>query len=368
MQFTILRSYLLKGLNIVSKGLSNKEVRLINKYISFSLNKKGLTLLASNSQLGIQYHIPLTEGDLTIITIFKEGSFLLEGQLILDVIRKLDNDTVEFDQNDNSVKVQDATANFDLNILSDEYPNIDFNEKGTQFSIDGPILSDLVNKTSFAVSTNEIKPILTGINFDAKNGSLAVSATDQRRISRIVTKIEQTLLFNITIPARQLIDVSRILESDKNIGISVTQKKIIFNVPNLQMFVLLLSGPFPEITRVIPKESKYKLSINSSNLIKTIDRVSVFTTENPGVKLTISKDQFFINAKDNEKGNSISYLHDYQFEGDLLIINMQTKSFVEALRTANEEDVEIDFTSDVGIVNIRNPKNPDIIQLIMPIR
>jgi len=220
MRFIISKSKLTSALNIVSKAVTNKTPIAVLTGIKFDLTEKGLTLVGSDTDLSISTFISAEENNDKIITIFETGSCVLNSKYITEIIRKLDGDRVEIELADgNLVKIVDQKSNFSLNSINvSEYPYIDFNFDNNIIKLKGDVLKQIISQTKFATSQKETRPILTGVNFKVDGNILEAVATDTYRLAKKKIIISDTAYFNVTIPAKNLDEVSNFITlADLNI-------------------------------------------------------------------------------------------------------------------------------------------------------
>ena len=128
---------------------------------------------------------------------------------ILEIVRKIDADEIEFEMLDGSLtKISAIPLEFRINgMRASEYPAIDFSKPNECFNVSEDILKKIILQTSFATSDKETRPVLTGVNFQCKEHQLHCVATDSYRLAKKTVEIEESLNFNITIPAKSLQEV-----------------------------------------------------------------------------------------------------------------------------------------------------------------
>ena len=166
MKLTIKKDILLEGLNKVSKAISTKNLIPVLSGIKFELKKNKLTLTASDNDITIQTVITSSKED--DFNIEKEGSIIVQGKYMLDIVRKLPDKYINIEVIDElKVLIYTENSEFNLNgINDDEYPNINLEEAKKKIIINNKVFKDIVNQTAFASSNEETKPVLTGINFN----------------------------------------------------------------------------------------------------------------------------------------------------------------------------------------------------------
>ena len=185
MKFTIKKDLLLDALIKVSKAISTKNLIPVLGGIKFDLKKKKLVLTASDNDITIQTVIESNSDD--EFKIDSEGSIIISGKYILDIVRKLPDEYINIEVID-ELKILIYTENreFNLNGISEsEYPNIGLEESKKKIDLKAGTLKAIVNQTAFATSNEESKPILTGINFNIVGDMLECNATDSYRLARM---------------------------------------------------------------------------------------------------------------------------------------------------------------------------------------
>ena len=237
MKFTIKKDLLLDSLIKVSKAISTKNLIPVLGGIKFELKKKKLTLTASDNDITIQTVIESkSDKDFKIDS---EGSIIIQGKYIFDIVRKLPDEYINIEVLD-ELKILISTENseFNLNGISDsEYPNINLEESKKKVELSAATLKSIVYQTAFASSNEESKPVLTGINFNIVGNVLECNSTDSYRLARKVVKLGKSSdeNYNIVIPSRNLIEFTKILNSDDdNVELHIFNNKILFKTGNLK--------------------------------------------------------------------------------------------------------------------------------------
>ena len=185
MKFSIKKEVLLEALNKVSKAISTKNVIPVLAGIKFHLNKKKLTLTASDNDITIETSIPCDNEN---IILKEEGSIIIQGKYILDIVRKLPDEFINIEVVDDlKILIYTENSEFNLNGISEkEYPSIELIESKNHIELSKTTLKEIVNQTAFATSLDENKAILNGINFNIIGNILECNATDSYRLARKV--------------------------------------------------------------------------------------------------------------------------------------------------------------------------------------
>jgi DNA polymerase-3 subunit beta len=252
MNFKIKRDLLLSNLNYVSKAVSTKNVIPVLAGIKFLLTEDGLSLEASDESIIIKCTIKKND----IAEIKEVGSIVVPGKYILDIIRKLPNETVNIETDGLKILITTPSSEYTLNgIDASEFPDYPLELNKKPIIMNQKVLLNIINQTSFACSTQESRPILTGINFKIKENTLEAVATDSYRLSKKVINIEKSNddPLDIVIPKTSLMELLKILNEKDIIELHIFSNKIVFKFDNILFQSRLLNGTFPNISTLIPE-------------------------------------------------------------------------------------------------------------------
>lgn len=376
MKFIIQRDKLMASIQDVMKAISARAAIPILTGMKIEASRQGITLTGSDSDISIESYIPIEEDGVIFVEGIEEGSIILQARYFPDIIRKLPEKTVEIQTDSNfNVKISSGNAEFNLNGQdAEEYPQLPKLQVDNSFEIATDLLKGLIHQTTFAISTMETRPILTGVNIKLEQSNLSFTATDSHRLASKEIPLEnaQIELSNIVIPGKSLNELYKILDdSSETVEISATNNLILFRTKHLYFLSRLLDGNYPETSRLIPEEGQTTLHAKTRDLINTIDRASLLAKEerNNVVKL-ITKDNKNVEITSNspEVGQVTEELIIQEIEGEELTISFSAKYMLDALRAIESDEVVIDFTGAMRPFVIR-PKNKEpIVQLITPVR
>lgn len=365
MNFKIKRVELLNALSKVSRAVSLKSPLPVLTGIKFELNNDCLILTGSDSDITIQTTI---KDNLEII---ENGSVVLSSKYILEIIKKIDSEYVHIYIVDGTLtRIEGANSKFDLNGTSFlDYPRIDLNKSGLHFQMKSTDLKQAIEQTSFATSEKETRPVLTGVNFKAKNHILECIATDSYRLAKRILNIDSDVSFNIIIPKKSLIEISKIIEKDEIIDLFVSDRKVLFIFDSVLIQTRLIDGTFPDTSRLIPESYDYSMSVDSVSLLNSIDRASLLSNEQTNIiKLSMDEDSVIISSYSQEIGSVEENLSKAFFKGQPLNISFSAKYLNDAIKSINGEKVRILFTGEMKPFIIKDFENEDIIQLVLPVR
>lgn len=370
MKFTIKKEILLEGLNDVSKALSNKNIIPILSGIKFELINEGLDLIASDNNITIKKHINKKD----IKNIEQVGTMVINGKYMLEIVRKISEQIINLEILDGTkIKIYTDNSIFFLNGYNpNEYPEILFEESKSPIKIDKTVFKSIINQTAYSASTEETRPLLTGINFKIEEEVLECTATDSYRLSKRKINIKYgDEKINITIPSRNLIELIKIINDKEGyLEIHIFNNKILFKFDKILFQSRLLNGSYPDITKLIPEKYSIKLKTTNSEIYNVIDRASLLTLEKEKhpISLETTGDLIIIRSNSPEIGKVEERLR-VKKEGDKeLTISFSAKYILEALKAIQSEEIEIYFISETDPIILKTPEIEGLIQLLSPIR
>ncbi len=373
MKFSIKKQLLLEALIKVSKAISTKNLIPVLAGIKFELKKKKLTLTASDNDITIQSIIESTNDE--DFKIEKEGSIIIQGRYILDIVRKLPAEYINIEVIDDlKILIYTENSEFNLNGISDsEYPNINLEESKKKVELSSATLKSIVYQTAFASSNEESKPVLTGINFNIVGNVLECNSTDSYRLARKVIKLPKSSeeKYNIVIPSRNLIEFTKILNSDDdNVELHIFNNKILFKTGNLKFESRLINGTYPNTSNLLPNDSLLVVSTNLSDLYNVIDRVSILTSDKEKniVTLEIEGNTLTLKSSSMEIGHVEEKMMISKNNEENIKISFSSKYMMDALKSFQTENIDLHFVGEIKPILIKSEDDETLTQLVLPIR
>jgi len=369
MKLIIKKSILLENLVNTSKAISSKNLIPILTGIKFELTEEGLYLSASDSDISIRTFIPKEE----ITEIVSTGSVVISGKYIVEIIKKLPDKDIVIEVMDGfNTIIQTDGSEFNLNgIDPNEFPNLDLEETKNPIVLNPVTFKTLINQTFFATSLSETRPLLTGINFKLNGHMLEVIATDSYRLARkeIDLKDSYENEFNLVIPGKNLVELSRILEDDKeNVYLHIFNNKVLFKYKNLVFLSRLISGTYPVSSNIIPNEFRIDIECNYSDLYDMIDRASLLTSDKDKntIKLELKNRELIISSNSPEIGKveeKVSIDNDSSIS-----ISFSSKYMLEAIKSFNSEKIHLLMNNDNSPIIVNSDEEVSLVQLVLPIK
>ncbi len=373
MKFTIKKELLFDALLKVSKALSTKNLIPVLGGIKFELKKKKLILTASDNDITIQTVIESISED--EFKIESEGSIIIQGKYILDIVRKLPDKYINIEVIDElKILIYTENSEFNLNGISEsEYPNVGLEESKKKIDISAGVLKNIVSQTAFATSNEESKPVLTGINFNIVGDILECNSTDSYRLARKVVKLDKVSdeAYNIVIPSHNLLEFVKIVGEDEDIvELHIFNNKILFKKDNLKFESRLINGTYPNTSNLLPEDSLLIVSTNLNDFYNVIDRVSILTSDKEKNIVTLETNGNILVLKSSsvEIGRVEEKMNIIKNNEEDIKISFSAKYMMEALKSFSTENVNLHFVGDVKPILIKSSEDESLTQLVLPIR
>lgn len=377
MKLTVLKQYLNEAIGHVSKAISSKSTIPILSGIKIDVDSSGMTLTASDTEISIQSFIPADDNEIQVIDLKQSGSVVLPSKFFVEIIRKLPAQQVEIEVNDHyQTLIRSGSSEIQfVGLDPEEYPIMPGIEENKRIQLPSDLLKTMIKQTSFAVSTNEATPVLTGILWTIEDGKLKFTACDRHRLASRETNIdtqEGMTLNNVTISGKTLNELAKLLP-DQNTLIDVvfSENQVLFKMNSILFYTRILDGTYPDTSKLIPQSYQTELVVNTNELIDAIDRAYLLSREDKSniVKLMMREDQSIeISSTSSELGKVTEELMTSSMKGELLRISFNSKYMLDALKVMDSQRIHIGFTGAMQPIIIRPDENSSLLQLILPYR
>lgn len=371
MKFSIKKNIILEQLTNVSKAISTRNIIPILNGVKFELTKEGLYLTASDSDLTIKSFIPEDK----IEKIEEVGEIIIQSKYILEIIKKLPSDIVNFEVIDSlKILIYTETSQYNLNCLNSvDYPQIELNDNTHHIELKSGILKKMIKQTIFAVSTQESRPLLTGINIKINGNILECVSTDSYRLAKKTINLDTPYddAVDIVIPGKNINELDKIItEDDKTVEIHIFENKIMFKYEGIKFQSNLLNGSYPNTSNFIPAEFAYIISTKLNDYFSSIDGASLLTQskEKNIVKMEAIGNELIISSFASEIGKAENRINVQRNVNEDISISFSAKYMMDALRSIEDEDIIICMNSDSKPIIIKSASDESLIQLVLPIK
>ncbi|MBM6618005.1 DNA polymerase III subunit beta [Bacillus suaedaesalsae] len=374
MEFKINNDYFNKAISDVSKAVSTKTTVPLLSGIKIIAQPDRITVVGSNGDIAIERTLPLIGEGNKMIEVYSPGRVVVSAKYISDIIKKLPYDIYIKVSDNQSVTIKSGDITTKLNGIdgSDfpELPKFDVHHSITMSSED---LIGIIKDTVFATSKNETRPVLTGVNFTFEEDVLTCVATNSHRLALRKYRMKSPLRGSFIVPSSSLIELSKLFGGHKaNLEIYTSENNIMFKSNNLSFYSRLIDGTYPNVAGLIPEDTSTILTLDTRELLKGIDRASLFASEwkNNNIVFQITDEsKIRISSNSSEMGQIEEIQHVKTISGAKdLTISLDGNFMMDALKAIRDEEVKLCFNGTMRPILILPVGNDTQLQLISPVR
>ncbi len=350
---------------------------IIGKIQSVVSSKPAIPILANvliEAKNGV---LTISATDLTVsmraqmeASVSEEGAITLPARRFFQLVRELTIPEIEISASiDEIAYVQAGTSQFRLNgINSSEFPSFPDLNQGVHFEMTPDAFKEMLSKSVFAAAREDSRHVLNGVLMMIENSNATFIGTDGKRLARVTTSVDVNPGHknSYLIPLKAVEEIVKSIDGNETVKVSLMNDKIGIESGSIVMITKLLSGDYPDVERVIPKESNHKLTLHREELMTLLKQVALFTTDKShSVQFSLSPGELTLTATSREIGDGkVSMPVDYS--GETFDIAFNPFFFHDILRHCKDETVKFAITS---------PHNPGLITdsttanfVIMPMR
>lgn len=320
------------------------------------------TLLVSATDLDhfLRVHVPAD--------VSKPGECLAPAKLLAELCKKLIGGSVEIHSKKNGIAFSAGETRARFSKTEDDFPNPPGRPVGESMQVSAGVLRALVSATSFAISTDENRPILNGIFWQIRSGSLTMVATNGHRLARriVQTKIE-TQHADLIVPPKPLETALKLLGDASDVSVSFTDSHLWLTSDRVEVAVRLIEGSYPNYDAIIPRAHKRTAMISTGHLAAVVERVAVFAPTTTDRVLLRFNNELRIEADNVDLGHAEESVP-IQYEGAPLTVGVSAVYLREVLKHVDTDTLRIDMTESERALMFRPHADDSFLALLMPLR
>ena len=369
MKATIERATLLRGLSHVQSVVERRNTIPILSNVLIEAQAGGaLRLMATDLDLQIDETIAAA--------VDQPGAITVPAHTLFDIVRKLpEGSQVELSAAEGRITVNAGRARFTLSTLPrDDFPMIAEGELPTTFELPAETLKQIIDKTRFAISTEETRYYLNGIYLHVTEDTIPVlraAATDGHRLARVTVARPDgaDAMPGVIIPRKCVAELRKLLdEVDGSIGVSLSNSKIRFDLGQAILTSKLIDGTFPDYTRVIPTGNDKLLKLDPKSFMEGVDRVSTIATEKTrAVKMALERDKIILSVTSPENGAAAEEVPG-DYAASPFEIGFNSRYLMDILNQIEGDSVEVHLADAAAPTLIRENDKSPALYVLMPMR
>ena len=368
MNCTITRQNLHTGLAAVSASIPTKTTLPVLSNILFEAGQDGVWMSGTDLDVSIRVLVPAE--------VREQGSLTAPGKKLQEIARELPDEPVEMSTRGDQIELKCGRSQFKLNGLpSDEFPTlpqVDFEEGWT---VKGTDLHNLIKHTSFAVSTEESRPILNGVLWELRDGHMRMVATNGHRLARMGIPAGSTNApsADFIVPPVALQQVQRLFKKENDLEVAKSGNHLGFRADGTEVYTRLIEGAYPNYEQVIPKDNDKHAIVDKKALAAAVRRMAVVASDQTHrIRMVFEADRVHLNVLTPDLGEGEDELA-LSYDGESLEIGFNAAYLLEVLRYMDTDEVKLTFkTPERATIILPVPpegEEPgDYLCLVMPLR
>jgi DNA polymerase-3 subunit beta len=368
MKFIVSSTYLLKQLQVLGGVINNSNTLPILDNFLFELNNTELTISASDLETTMSAKLDV-ESD-------NSGSVAVPARLLLDTLKTFPEQPLTFVvEENNTVEISSNHGKYALAYADGkEFPKAVALENATTTTLTGDILATAINKTIFAAGNDDLRPVMSGVFFQFSTEGLTFVATDAHKLVKYSREdVSAQEVTEFIMPKKPLNLLKGILAaSDEDVSIEYNDSNAKFTFENVELICRLIDGKYPNYEAVIPKENPNKLTINRTQFLNSVRRVSIFSNKTTHqIRLKIAGAELNISAEDIDYSNKAEERLTCDYQGDDMQIGFNSRFLTEMLNNLTSDDVQLEMSlpNRAGILTPVDglDEGEQVTMLVMPV-
>lgn len=371
MKFTIERANLLKTLSHVQSIVEKRNTIPVLSNVRIEALEDGISFKATDMDTEIT--------EIVDAKTIETGATTAPAHMLYDIVRKLsDGSEVEitFPDEKGQLTIASGRSKFSLSTIGvEDFPVISGDKLPVNFVMEKEELKDVIDRTKFAVSTEETRYYLNGVYMHAKKEGdakvLRVVATDGHRLACVESPLPKGAedLAGVIVPRKTVTEIRKLLDDNNadHITISMSENKVRFAFEDITLTSKLIDGTYPDYERVIPTDNDKNLELGVKDLSSAVDRVSVVAERTRAIKMITGNSKVTIITSSPDLGSAQEEL-EAKYEGESVEIGYNFRYLLDILQEVKGDAVRISFADASSPSVIHDTTDSSAIYVLMPMR
>jgi DNA polymerase-3 subunit beta len=365
MQFEVAKQILLKAISNVNGAVEKKNTIPVLQNVKIEAKDDKVVLSATDMDILItsSFNSDMKNG----------GSTTVPAQMFFDIVRKTPEGAIMISQESPTIlQIKSGKSKYNLPCIdSSEFPNLSEGELGEEIEVDAEKLARMIDKTRFAISSDETRYYLNGLYLQAikmdSGFELRTIATDGHRLALSFLPTTLKTPFGVILPKKSVAEVRRVVDGQKKIKIAVSRVKIKLITDQTTIISKLIDGEFPDYDKVLPKNNTQIALINRKDFFDCVDRVStVATDKHRSLKLIIENGKMNLQVSTNDGSFAYEEL-DVNYSGERIETGFNSRYLLDIIGQIDKEELIMRFRDSASPALIE-AKDMNSVFVIMPVR
>ena len=366
MKFSCGRDDIVFAVNSAQKAAATRSNIPLLEGINISAGYNGVLVYASDNEIGIESRF---QADVE-----QPGEAVINAKLFNEIVRSLQGETVSVEMLDDvKIRIRSGESIFDIFVTqTDTYPSFPEVEQSAKYRIDQYTLKRMFSQTSFAISTDETRKVLTGLLLESEGGELRAVAVDGYRIALRKQPVEQADQdIKMIIPSRTVNELIKIIPSEMgDLYIYGGANQAVIEFGGCRVFTRIIDGEFFNYRYILPIEYMTQVFIKRLALLESVERAALIISAEHirryPVVIKVESEKISIRAL-SDVGNAADEI-EVKMEGEPIEVAFNPRYLIDTMRAIEDETVVMRFTTRVGQCVIKPVNNDNYIYLILPVK
>ena len=367
MKFIVSSSALLKHLQQISGVINANTVLPILEDFLFDIEDKKLSVAATDLETVMSVQMAVESKT--------NGKICIPARILIDSLKNISDQPLTFNI-DKNFGIEITSDNGKYKVMGenpDNFPKAPVADETNSFTVSSAALLNGINKTLFAVSSDDLRPAMTGVFFELSENALQFVATDAHRLVRYKrTDASCSKADNFIVPKKPLTLLKNVLpDNDDELTVSFNSNHFFVTHDSTRLSCRLIDARFPDYKVVIPVDNPYKLVVNRNDFQGALRRVSIFSNKSTNqVVLSITGSELQLAAQDVDFSFEGNERMNCQYDGEDLQIAFNAKFLIELLNASDSDEVTIELSTPnkAGIIKpSEQDENEELLMLVMPL-
>lgn len=370
MKLSLSRDALLKSLGHVQSVVERRNTIPILANVLIRVDGEGVSLTATDMEIEIDEQVQAQVG--------AAGSVTAPAHTLYEIVRKLpDGADVEIDaQNAGTLTLSSGRSRFKLGCLPvEDFPVMPSSDLAHTFRLAAADLRDLIDRSRFAMSSEETRYYLNGIYLHAAKSDkvdvLRVVATDGHRLARVEMPVPEGAkgIPGVILPRKTVAEVRKLIdESGDDVEIALSETKVRFSFGSVVITSKLIDGSFPDYERVIPAGNDKVLELDTRSFAEAVDRVATISSEKSrAVKIAISSGSVVLSASSSDAGSATEEL-EARYDSSAMDVGFNAHYLLDILQQVESDGVRFVLADASAPAIIQDVSDLSALYVLMPMR
>ena len=366
MKFTITRDNLQQGLAAVGASIPTRTTLPVLSNILIEAGDEGVQMSGTDLDIAVTLRVPAE--------VEEPGAITVPAKKFQELARELPEAPAKITTSGERFELVCGKATFRLNGMPrDEFPTFPEVDFGSSWKISAELMSQMIERTSFAVSTEESRPILNGVLWQLTEREMRMVATNGHRLAKLSIPADGASApeaGDLIVPPKALAQVQRLFDTEDEIEVARSENHLGFRRDGTRVYTRLIEGPYPNYEQVIPKDNDRIAIADKEALTRALRRMAVVASEQTHrVRLAFNGASLRLSVETPDLGDAHEEM-EVDYRGDALDIGFNANYLLEVLRFMPTDEVKLSFKAPerAATVEPSDEESSEYLCLIMPLR